>query len=146
MSSELHCSGELWDLETWRLYHDYTSLHFLLLYIMVLLFTYFVIKCGRRLPNDAFNNQPPAVDASPAAPGAYRTFSSSASNTSRDTIEKSTLINMVHQLKMANQGLASITEHLEAANSAIESSKADYVRGLKQTTSDTARTGTKGRQ
>jgi hypothetical protein len=33
---------------------------------------------------------------------------------------------------MANQDFASKTEHLEAANSAIESSKADYGQGLKQ--------------
>jgi hypothetical protein len=42
---------------------------------MAFLFTYFVIKCGRHLPTDSFDNQPPAVDASPAAPDAYHTFS-----------------------------------------------------------------------
>ena len=42
---------------------------------MAFLSTYFVIKCGRHLPTDSFDNQPPAVDASPAAPDAYHTFS-----------------------------------------------------------------------
>jgi len=71
----LRCSGELWGLETWRSYRDYTLPHFLLLYIVVFLFIYLVIKYGRRLLNDTFDNQPPAIDDSPAAPGAYHTFS-----------------------------------------------------------------------
>jgi hypothetical protein len=270
----LHCSGELWGQETWRSYRDYTSPHFLLLYIAVFLFIYLVIKCGRRRLNDTFDNQPPAIDDSPAAPGAYHTFShsyvanleaalssriaeltseletskqrerenragslicrvlkkalhekevsklkrpnkaeqrqfwelkspashsrlwpatsllkaptqagkpavpsntarkltvksaastrcdsqedaekpalqknsqgakegrasskaeaSSASNTSRDTAEKSTLTNMVNQLRVANQELASKIEDLEATNAAIEPLKADYARVLKQ--------------
>lgn len=73
----LRCSGELWGLETWRSYRDYTSPHFLLLYIVVFLFIYLVIKYGRRLLNDTFDNQPPTIDDSPAAPGAYHTFSRS---------------------------------------------------------------------
>jgi hypothetical protein len=42
---------------------------------MAFLSTYFVIKCGRHLLTDPFDNQPPAVDASPAASDAYHTLS-----------------------------------------------------------------------
>ena len=57
-----HCMGELWGLETWRIYRDYSSPHFLLLYIMVFLCIYHVVKYGGRWLKILLKNQPPCDD------------------------------------------------------------------------------------
>jgi hypothetical protein len=46
----LHCSGELRGIEVWRTYRHYTAPHYLLMYIMLLLFIYCIIKQGGRTP------------------------------------------------------------------------------------------------
>ena len=78
----LQCSGDRWGLEMWRTYRDYTSPHFLLLYIMLFICAYFTIRSGRRLLvylgslfDEATDNEPPAIDDLPAPPGGYKMFS-----------------------------------------------------------------------
>jgi hypothetical protein len=95
----LRCSGELWGLEIWRSYRDYTSPHFLLLYIVVFLFIYLVM---RRLLNNTFDNQPPAIDDSPAAPGAYHTFSHSYV-AKLEAALSSRIAELTSELKMSKQ-------------------------------------------
>ena len=75
--SWVRCRGERWALEKWRTYRDYTSPHFLLLYIGVLVLLYFAVKHGGPRLLSALNNLPLDVnevalsDNTLALPGAF---------------------------------------------------------------------------
>ena len=78
----LRCSGGRWGLEMWRIYRDYTSPHFLLIYIILFICAYLTIMYIRRLLvylggllDDVSDNEPPAIDDLPAPPGGYKMFS-----------------------------------------------------------------------
>jgi hypothetical protein len=88
----LQCTGEFWGVEAWRTYHDYTSPHYLLLYLTVFLFIQYIIKQGGNLLNAIFDSQLPSVDdldfcsGLPPLPGSCHMFSNSCHQLKGDCV------------------------------------------------------------